>query len=140
MNAPVMSGHSSWHKDKKGASTTTLPRNEASETVCPCWLTSAACWAWAGSDEALGRRGAPGAEGAAGAHSAEEAARRMMTTARRGTAQRLRCRPHRAGRKVKGRSARVIRVEAIQRVRSSKTGAIVEVSSSCCSLKWIEPS
>ena len=44
------------------------------------------------------------------------------------------------GRKVKGRSASVISVEAIQRVRPSKTGAMEEGSSSCCSLKRTEPS
>ena len=44
------------------------------------------------------------------------------------------------GRKVKGRSASEISVEAIQRVRPSKTGAMVDGSSSCCSLKRIEPS
>ncbi len=44
------------------------------------------------------------------------------------------------GRKVKGRSARVISVEAIQRVRPSNTGAMEAGSSSCCSLKRTEPS
>ena len=44
------------------------------------------------------------------------------------------------GRNVKGRSARVMRVEAIQRVRPSKTGAMDEGSSSCCSVKRTEPS
>lgn len=44
------------------------------------------------------------------------------------------------GRNVKGRSARVISVEAIQRVRPSKTGASVAGSSSCCSLKRTDPS
>src|SRR5271165_1545099 len=45
-----------------------------------------------------------------------------------------------AGRNVKGRSASEIRVEATQRVRASKTGAMVDGSSSCCSLKRTEPS
>ena len=31
-------------------------------------------------------------------------------------------------------------VEAIQRVRASKTGSMVDGSSSCCSLKRTEPS
>ena len=44
------------------------------------------------------------------------------------------------GKNVNGRSAREISVEAIQRVRSSKTGAMVDGSSSCCSLKRTEPS
>ena len=44
------------------------------------------------------------------------------------------------GRNVKGRSASEISVEAIQRVRSSKTGAMVDGSSSCASLKRTEPS
>ena len=44
------------------------------------------------------------------------------------------------GRNAKGRSASEMSVEAIQRVRPSKTGAMVEGSSSCCSLKRTEPS
>ena len=44
------------------------------------------------------------------------------------------------GRNVKGRSASVMSVEAIQRVRASKTGVTVEGSSSCCSEKRTEPS
>src|SRR6202034_2595115 len=38
------------------------------------------------------------------------------------------------GRKVKGRSASVMSVDAIQRVRSSKVGTKRDGSSSCCSL------
>ena len=44
MKAPVTSGHSSWHRVRKGASTTTLPRSAASETVRPSWLVSVTSW------------------------------------------------------------------------------------------------
>ena len=38
MKAPVTSGHSSWHSERNGARTTTLPRSEARETAWPSWL------------------------------------------------------------------------------------------------------
>src|SRR6185312_15461572 len=44
------------------------------------------------------------------------------------------------GRKAKGRSASWIRVDEIHRVSAATTGAISRGSSSCRSLKWIDPS
>ena len=140
MKAPVTSGHSSWQSDKKGASTTTLPRSPASDTVCPSWLTSALCCG-VGS---LRMRpwdagGAAGASEPQAPRSAGESREQDDDRGRAGGTQgQVSSSP--GGRKVKGRSARVISVEAIQRVRSSKTGVMVVVSSSCCSLKRMEPS
>ncbi len=140
MKAPVTSGHSSWQRERNGARTTTLPRSAARDTACPCWLTSGTCCGvgrsrtspWSGG-------GAAGADGPAGGQEHAEGEQHDGDEGPAGSgAGQSSSSP--AGRKVKGRSAREMSVEAIQRVRSSKTGAMVDGSSSCCSLKRTEPS
>ena len=44
MKAASTSGHSSWHKVRKGAMTTYLPRRSANETFWPSWFCSWTFW------------------------------------------------------------------------------------------------
>ena len=122
-----------------------MPRSPASETVCPSLVDQRhGLWRGPVEDQALaGRRG--GRRGGRGRATGGEQHAESEGDSEDGEGGSAGSEPGQAssspgGRNVKGRSASVISVEAIQRVRSSKTGTRVDGSSSCCSLKRSEPS
>ncbi len=139
MKAAVISGHSSWHNDRNGESTTTLPRSEASDTAWPLLVAQLDLLGrgLVEHEAFVGRRRRGRGRAAGGEDDAEDKENEDEGAAGRQTGQSS---SSPGGRKVKGRSASEMSVEAIQRVRPSKTGVIESGSSSWCSLKRTEPS